>query len=166
MHALHKFLLFHVLTCFGGNGKITTSYSWVKKKKTLRHLNVLLFLALRSEIIKGKKTKEKSMLYMASVQNRGGHICGGFLVSEDFVVTAAHCDQWWVELKFKQSLIYLNITKRILPIIIHAGILQVLFLAPTIWRRLIMKEWDTLWRGANTHLIRILHMGMTSCSSK
>ncbi|XP_070817246.1 duodenase-1-like [Chaetodon trifascialis] len=67
MHVLHKLLLFHVLTCLGGN-------------------------ALRSEIINGKKSKQKSMLYMASVQNDTGHICGGFLISEAFVVTAAHCD--------------------------------------------------------------------------
>ncbi|XP_041791632.1 duodenase-1-like isoform X2 [Chelmon rostratus] len=50
--------------------------------------------ALGSEIINGKRVPEKLMLYMASVQNRTErHICGGFLISEDFVVTAAHCDR-------------------------------------------------------------------------
>ncbi|GAA6235225.1 serine protease 53-like [Lates japonicus] len=68
MHGLHKYLLFHLLTCLGRN-------------------------ALGDEIIHGKKAPENLMLYMASVQNNNGHICGGFLVSEDFVVTAAHCDK-------------------------------------------------------------------------
>ncbi|XP_071342803.1 transmembrane protease serine 9-like [Trachinotus anak] len=69
MHVLHKLLLFHVVTGFRQN-------------------------ALGSEIINGAKSKRKSMLYMASVQNNRNHICGGFLVSEDFVMTAAHCDDY------------------------------------------------------------------------
>ncbi|XP_074491793.1 granzyme B(G,H)-like [Sebastes fasciatus] len=68
MHALHRSLLFHLMTCLGLH-------------------------ALGSEIIHGQKAPEKSMLYMASVQNRSKHhVCGGFLINEDFVVTAAHCD--------------------------------------------------------------------------
>uniref|UniRef100_A0A3P9BSG7 Peptidase S1 domain-containing protein n=1 Tax=Maylandia zebra TaxID=106582 RepID=A0A3P9BSG7_9CICH len=50
------------------------------------------FEARGSDIIGGEKVPRKSMLYMVSVQNKSGHICGGFLITEDFVVTAAHCD--------------------------------------------------------------------------
>ncbi|XP_045904704.1 duodenase-1-like [Micropterus dolomieu] len=68
MHGLDKLLLFHVLTCLGQN-------------------------ALGGKIIHGEKAPENSMLYMASLQNIDhSHVCGGFLISEDFVVSAAHCD--------------------------------------------------------------------------
>ncbi|XP_034561823.1 serine protease 53-like [Notolabrus celidotus] len=67
MQALQKCPFFYLLTC-------------------------LALHALGSEIINGKKVPEKMMQYMASLQNdAGNHVCGGFLIREDFVLTAAHC---------------------------------------------------------------------------
>nr|XP_024654314.1 complement factor D-like [Maylandia zebra] len=71
MHGLQIILLLNVLTC-------------------------LKQAARGSDIIGGEKVPRKSMLYMVSVQNKSGHICGGFLITEDFVVTAAHCDNEWL----------------------------------------------------------------------
>ncbi|XP_063333496.1 granzyme B(G,H)-like [Pelmatolapia mariae] len=46
-------------------------------------------------IIHGEKAPENSMQYMVSVQdNKGRHVCGGFLITEDFVLTSAHCDDF------------------------------------------------------------------------
>ncbi|XP_059196385.1 mast cell protease 2-like [Centropristis striata] len=61
-------------------------------KYIIRLSLLLMHSSLGDEIINGTKTKEKSMLYMASVQNDGRHKCGGFLINENFVLTAAHCD--------------------------------------------------------------------------
>ncbi|XP_037530723.1 serine protease 57-like [Nematolebias whitei] len=57
----------------------------------------LLFLSVLSgadgaRIIGGKDAVAHSRPYMASLQVIGQHNCGGVLVREDFVLTAAHCD--------------------------------------------------------------------------
>ncbi|XP_053184714.1 mast cell protease 1A-like [Scomber japonicus] len=47
--------------------------------------------AMESGIVDGKKVKPHSRPYMASLQVDGSHKCGGMLIREDFVLTAAHC---------------------------------------------------------------------------
>ncbi|XP_036442672.1 chymase-like [Colossoma macropomum] len=42
-------------------------------------------------IINGTEAKPHSRPYMVSLQKYGSHTCGGFLVSTQFVMTAAHC---------------------------------------------------------------------------
>ncbi|XP_044073995.1 granzyme B-like [Siniperca chuatsi] len=47
--------------------------------------------ASESGIVGGKVAKPHSKPYMASLQSCGHHSCGGILIREDFVLTAAHC---------------------------------------------------------------------------
>ncbi|XP_034072123.1 chymotrypsin-like elastase family member 2A isoform X2 [Gymnodraco acuticeps] len=65
MHALHKLLLFQVLTSLGQNDG--------------------------SRIIKGAIAPDDTYEFLVSLQKNEKHLCGGFLISEDFVLTAAHC---------------------------------------------------------------------------
>ncbi|KAA0712226.1 Granzyme B(G,H) [Triplophysa tibetana] len=55
----------------------------------LPHLTLAAYVNVG--IVNGTEAKAHSRPYMVSVQRGGRHICGGFLVSERFVMTAAHC---------------------------------------------------------------------------
>uniref|UniRef100_A0A8C2AKU9 trypsin n=1 Tax=Cyprinus carpio TaxID=7962 RepID=A0A8C2AKU9_CYPCA len=43
------------------------------------------------DIVNGTEAKPHSRPYMVSLQKDKTHICGGFLISDEFVLTAAHC---------------------------------------------------------------------------
>ncbi|XP_046902540.1 granzyme H-like isoform X3 [Hypomesus transpacificus] len=47
--------------------------------------------ASQSGIVGGNEAKPHSRPYMASLQTRGSHTCGGVLIRKDFVLTSAHC---------------------------------------------------------------------------
>ncbi|KAG5282892.1 hypothetical protein AALO_G00035870 [Alosa alosa] len=46
---------------------------------------------VQSGIFGGRMAKPHSRPYMASLQYLGDHVCGGVLIREDYVLTAAHC---------------------------------------------------------------------------
>ncbi|XP_059398973.1 duodenase-1-like, partial [Carassius carassius] len=53
----------------------------------LRHL----ILTVNVGIVKGTEAKPHSRPYMVSIQSNEIHVCGGFLISDGFVLTAEHC---------------------------------------------------------------------------
>ncbi|XP_015982178.1 neutrophil elastase [Rousettus aegyptiacus] len=46
---------------------------------------------LASEIVGGQQARPHAWPFMASLQRRGSHFCGGTLVAPNFVMSAAHC---------------------------------------------------------------------------
>ncbi|KAF7702976.1 mast cell protease 1A-like [Silurus meridionalis] len=53
---------------------------------------IIAFTAAHGEeIINGQKAEKNSLQFMGSVQKNKKHQCGGFLIHQSFVLTAAHC---------------------------------------------------------------------------
>lgn len=57
----------------------------------LTHPCLHLVAQPRGRILGGSEAKPHERPYMASVQVNGTHVCGGFLVTEQWVLSAAHC---------------------------------------------------------------------------
>ncbi|XP_052446205.1 granzyme F-like [Carassius gibelio] len=57
----------------------------------LPHLTFTASQHVNVGIVNGTEAKPHSRPYMVSVQLNKKHICGGFLISDEFVLTAGHC---------------------------------------------------------------------------
>ncbi|XP_003788883.1 neutrophil elastase [Otolemur garnettii] len=66
------------------------------RPSSLAIISILLALlldgpALASEIVGGRPARPHAWPFMVSLQQRGGHFCGGTLIAPNFVMSAAHC---------------------------------------------------------------------------
>ncbi|XP_073717843.1 duodenase-1-like [Misgurnus anguillicaudatus] len=53
--------------------------------------NLSFTASVKVRLVNGTEAKPHSRPYMVSVAKNGRHICAGFLISDQFVLTAAHC---------------------------------------------------------------------------
>uniref|UniRef100_A0A671KL81 trypsin n=1 Tax=Sinocyclocheilus anshuiensis TaxID=1608454 RepID=A0A671KL81_9TELE len=64
----------------------------------LTNSSISLSARVNVGIVNGKQAKPHSRPYMVSIQLTKRHVCGGFLISDEFVMTAAHCWKGYPEI--------------------------------------------------------------------
>ncbi len=81
------------LTFTGETDNITAfimMFNWYVPNK-LTYSSVSLSAHVNEGIVNGTEARPHSRPYMVSIQKNKTHVCGGFLISDEFVLTAAHC---------------------------------------------------------------------------
>ena len=53
-----------------------------------------------SKIVGGEEAVPNSIPWQVALFFDGGWFCGGSIISEDYILTAAHCTEGWVEYCF------------------------------------------------------------------
>uniref|UniRef100_A0A671KGT9 Peptidase S1 domain-containing protein n=1 Tax=Sinocyclocheilus anshuiensis TaxID=1608454 RepID=A0A671KGT9_9TELE len=69
-----------------------------KSSLILTNSSISLSARVNVGIVNGKQAKPHSRPYMVSIQLTKRHVCGGFLISDEFVMTAAHCWKGYPEI--------------------------------------------------------------------
>lgn len=89
-----QLLLLVLLSGFGFIGKNIIETQCRKTSLSRSYIVSFVLPAHGGKILNGEKVLEGEMPFMASLQLAGDqHTCGGFLISEDIVLTAAHCEE-------------------------------------------------------------------------
>uniref|UniRef100_A0A672K629 Peptidase S1 domain-containing protein n=1 Tax=Sinocyclocheilus grahami TaxID=75366 RepID=A0A672K629_SINGR len=65
-------------------------FNWYVPNK-LTNSTISLSARVNVGIVNGTEVKPHSRPYMVSIKKGKTHVCGGFLISDEFVMTAAHC---------------------------------------------------------------------------
>ncbi|XP_037679723.1 complement factor D, partial [Choloepus didactylus] len=67
------------------------AHGWVRAALLVLLVAAVCAAQPRGRILGGREAESHAWPYMASVQVDGQHVCGGFLVAAQWVLSAAHC---------------------------------------------------------------------------